>query len=157
MTISWTELLGRRGRGAREIAAALAEAVEAGSLGPGERLPTHRELARLLGIGVGTATRAYALARERRLISGEVGRGTFVLAAEGEEPERSRLLAAPQAEVDLGLNLPLALPSADTRAVARAPNDEALISPATKRTAAEVSSGTPRVVMLITPAKALAP
>ena len=120
MTIDWRALLGPGGRGAREIAEALGKAIEAGSLGPGERLPTHRELARVLGVSVGTVTRAYALARDRRLVTGEVGRGTFVAALEGEDPERSRLLAAPDVEVDLGLNLPLATPEVDERVVARA-------------------------------------
>ena len=121
MTLVWTELLGSRRRGARELADALGRAIAEGRLAPGERLPAHRELARTLGIGIGTVTRAYALAAERRLVSGEVGRGTFVRAqAPGEEPERSRLLTGPHAEVDLGLNLPLCTPVEDERAVARA-------------------------------------
>ena len=36
-----------------------------------------------IGVTIGTVGRAYALVRERGLVSGEVGRGTFVL---GREP-----------------------------------------------------------------------
>ena len=61
---------------------ALASAVEsditAGRLKPGERLPTHRDLAWHLGVTVGTVSRGYAEALRRGLLTGEVGRGTFV-------------------------------------------------------------------------------
>jgi len=49
-----------------------------GRLVGGERLPTQRALADLLGVTVGTVTRGYAEASRRGLLSGEVGRGTFV-------------------------------------------------------------------------------
>jgi DNA-binding transcriptional MocR family regulator len=85
------------------IAEALAEEARGGRLRPGTRLPTHRELADRLGVTVGTITRAYAEATRRGLVSGEVGRGTFVRAA-----ARPALLAhAPDASlVDLSANLP---------------------------------------------------
>lgn len=54
-------------------------AIHAGELRPGDRLPTHRRLASHLKVGIGTVTRAYSDARARGLLSGEVGRGTFVL------------------------------------------------------------------------------
>src|SRR5882672_1788053 len=57
---------------------ALQADIEAGVLAPGTRLPTQRELASRLGIAIGTVSRAYALAEERGIVSGEVGRGTFV-------------------------------------------------------------------------------
>lgn len=60
------------------IAEHLARDVSAGRLKPGERLPTHRDLAWNLKVTVGTVTRAYAEAERRGLISGEVGRGTYV-------------------------------------------------------------------------------
>jgi DNA-binding transcriptional MocR family regulator len=60
------------------IADAIAESVERGELRPGDRMPTHRDLADLLGVTVGTVTRAYAEAIRRGLIVGETGRGTFV-------------------------------------------------------------------------------
>lgn len=56
----------------------LANAISSGSLSPGDRLPTHRELARLVGASLGTVTRAYDEAERRGLVEGHVGRGTFV-------------------------------------------------------------------------------
>lgn len=58
---------------------AIAEAVQTGTLPPGERLPPQRELAWKLGVTTGTVGRAYAMAEQRRLVSGQVGRGTYVL------------------------------------------------------------------------------
>jgi DNA-binding transcriptional MocR family regulator len=120
MTILWSELLAGRRRSARDIADALARAVESGALPAGERLPTHRDLSRQLGVSVGTVTRAYALAARRHLVSGEVGRGTFVRVPEVGSTQRSRLLDLPAADVDLGLNLPGYLPACDEPAVAAA-------------------------------------
>lgn len=80
MTIWSPDLSGRSGSLTHAIVAALSEEVEAGRLEAGTRLPTHRELADQLGVAIGTVTRAYALARRRGLVSGEVGRGTFVSA-----------------------------------------------------------------------------
>lgn len=60
------------------IVDALATDISGGLLHPGDRLPTHRELARRLGVNVGTVTRAYGEAERRGLTGGEVGRGTFV-------------------------------------------------------------------------------
>src|ERR1700687_3052142 len=70
----------------RRVAAALREDVASGRLRPGTRLPTHRELARALKTTVVTASRAYREAAGWGLIRGEVGRGTFVLAAGGGGP-----------------------------------------------------------------------
>jgi len=76
---SWApEIRQRRGPRYLAIADALADDAGAGRLRPGTRLPTHRELADRLGLTVGTVTRAYAEAARRNLVSGEVGRGTFV-------------------------------------------------------------------------------
>lgn len=60
------------------IADALARDFEGGLIESGEKLPTHRDLARTLGVNVVTVTRAYAEAARRGLVEGEVGRGTFV-------------------------------------------------------------------------------
>jgi len=60
------------------VAGAIARAIDNGELPPGAQLPPQRDLAEKLGVTVGTVSRAYALARKRRLIVGEVGRGTFV-------------------------------------------------------------------------------
>lgn len=60
----------------------LADRIEAdigeGVLAGGAKLPPQRDLAYDIGVTVGTVGRAYALLRERGLVSGEVGRGTYV-------------------------------------------------------------------------------
>jgi len=61
-----------------QIVAALENDIATGKLAVGQRLPTHREMATRLGLSIGTVSRAYAIAESRGLISGEVGRGTFV-------------------------------------------------------------------------------
>lgn len=60
------------------VAAAIAKGIDNGELPPGTQLPPQRDLAERLGVTVGTVSRAYALAKRRRLVDGEVGRGTFV-------------------------------------------------------------------------------
>ena len=62
----------------RALADQLANDIGSGLLKSGERLPTHRALARALRVNIGTVTHAYAEARSRGLIDGEVGRGSFV-------------------------------------------------------------------------------
>ena len=57
---------------------ALAAQIRSGDLPPGTRLPTHRRLAEHHGIALVTATRVYAELEAMGLVSGEVGRGTFV-------------------------------------------------------------------------------
>lgn len=60
----------------------LADGIEAAiadrTVPDGGRLPPQRNLAFDLGVTVGTVSRAYALLHERGLVSGEVGRGTYV-------------------------------------------------------------------------------
>jgi DNA-binding transcriptional MocR family regulator len=106
MTNWQPELSTHRGPIYRAIADALAADIRAGRLPVGTRLPTHRDLAWNLKVTVGTVTRAYAEAERRGLISGEVGRGTYVRPI-GTAPEVT-LRNAPQGPdfVDLGLNRP---------------------------------------------------
>lgn len=75
--------------------------VESGTLKPGTRLLPQRDMANLLGLSVGTVSRAYAEAEARGLISGEVGRGTFV---QRRRPPASG--DASQITVNLALNIP---------------------------------------------------
>jgi DNA-binding transcriptional MocR family regulator len=86
------------------IADAIGREIEAGRLKPGARLPTQRVLARQLGVTLTTVTRAYVEAQRRGLLSGEVGRGTFVRpsALEIEAPEHGVL--------DLAVNALMPLP-----------------------------------------------
>ncbi len=60
------------------LAQALADMIQDGTLQEGERLPTHRSLARLLGVTIGTVSSAYAETCQRNLTEGIIGRGTFV-------------------------------------------------------------------------------
>lgn len=60
------------------LADALAGDIQAGRLRAGERLPPQRDLADALGVNVTTVTRGYTEADRRGLISGQIGRGTFV-------------------------------------------------------------------------------
>ncbi len=77
---SWTPVLSEQtGLQYERLADAIAEAVRKGELSPGAKLPPQRDLAWKLGVAVGTVSRAYQLAEQRRLISGQVGRGTYVL------------------------------------------------------------------------------
>jgi GntR family transcriptional regulator/MocR family aminotransferase len=60
------------------IADMIQEAIVAGYLPAGTRLPTVRQLAQDLGVGLTTSVGAYKRLREGGWIQGEVGRGTFV-------------------------------------------------------------------------------
>ncbi|MFK3740771.1 PLP-dependent aminotransferase family protein [Massilia sp. TN1-12] len=96
LTIWFPRLAARGGPRFLQIADALQAAVEDGSLKPGDRLPTQRQLAAQLGIDLTTVTRAYDDARRRNLLEGRGARGTYV--------------AAPKAELtsvlDLSMNTP---------------------------------------------------
>lgn len=62
----------------KRLVDALAADIRAGRLPPGTRLPTHRKLAAKQRIALATATRVYAELAAIGLVSGEIGRGTFV-------------------------------------------------------------------------------
>ncbi|HEY6554427.1 MAG TPA: GntR family transcriptional regulator, partial [Vicinamibacteria bacterium] len=118
MTMWRPRLEGRAGPRYRAIAEAIAEDAARGRLLPGSRLPTHRELADRLGVTVGTVTRAYGEAARRGILTGEVGRGTFV---RGGPVEPAAFRFASQAEpglIDMSVNLPPAPP--DPAALAQA-------------------------------------
>lgn len=72
----------------------LADSIErdifSGTIPVGEKLPPQRDLAYDLGVTVGTVGRAYGLVRERGLVSGEVGRGTYVLDRSTPMPQSAR-------------------------------------------------------------------
>jgi 2-aminoadipate transaminase len=65
----------------RQLYEHIKNCIELGTLGPGERLPATRELAGQLGLNRATVSSAYDLLETAGLISGHVGRGSFVTAS----------------------------------------------------------------------------
>ncbi|MBD1557368.1 PLP-dependent aminotransferase family protein [Vibrio sp. S9_S30] len=61
-----------------QVADAIAQQIEKGTLIANDKLPTHRALADTLGVTVGTITRAYAEAERRGLVEARVGAGTYI-------------------------------------------------------------------------------
>nr|WP_246088743.1 PLP-dependent aminotransferase family protein [Phreatobacter stygius] len=89
----------------KAIADELAGEIEAGRLRPGERLPPQREFAYRRGIAASTAARVYAALMRKGLVTGEVGRGTYVRSTTAlAGPALSEPGAAP---IDLELNFPM--------------------------------------------------
>ena len=62
----------------RSLAECLIRAIEAGELQGGDQLPTHRELSKSLQLSVQTISRSYEELIRRGVVTGEIGRGTFV-------------------------------------------------------------------------------
>lgn len=77
--------------------------IASGRLKPGTRLLPQRDMAQKLGLSVGTVSKAYAEAEQRGLISGEVGRGTFV---QRRRPDQRDVHGNPNAIINLALNVP---------------------------------------------------
>ena len=102
MTLAeWTpDISGHTGPKADAIADAICDAIRAGTLKPGDRLPPHRELAWRLNVSVGTVTRAYAETQRRGVLAGRVGSGTYV--REDTPPaQRFALDPVPDGMIDL--------------------------------------------------------
>src|SRR5882757_7307248 len=101
--MDWTPTLeDRAGPAYRRIVEALSADIASGRLRRGQQLPTHRSLAKALGLDLTTVTRAYSEARQRGLTEARVGQGTFV--AESLTPVRHTESPAPV--FDLSMNLP---------------------------------------------------
>jgi DNA-binding transcriptional MocR family regulator len=81
---------------------ALEADIATGRVKPGMRLLPQRDMAQRLDLSVGTISKAYAEAEQRGLISGEVGRGTFV---QRRRPE-ARGHGSPETTINLALNVP---------------------------------------------------
>ena len=86
---------------------AITRAIASGELQPGARLPPQRRLAWALGWNPSTTMQAYREAARRHLVSGEVGRGTYVLAG-SQEATLFRLQHADEhaMRIDLRTNVP---------------------------------------------------
>jgi GntR family transcriptional regulator len=61
-----------------QLAGRIRTALREGRLGPGDRLPSVRELAEAAGVNVNTARAVYARLESEGLVRSEHGRGTFV-------------------------------------------------------------------------------
>jgi DNA-binding GntR family transcriptional regulator len=57
---------------------AITEQIRAGELTPGDKLPTYAQLADQYKVSVSTAQAALRILRDRGLIEGQQGKGTFV-------------------------------------------------------------------------------
>jgi len=89
------------------IAEALAADITAGRFNAGDRLPTHRDLAWRLGVTIGTVSRAYAEAARRGLVSGEIGRGTYVRTL---SPVVTQAMSGATPDVDAFIDMTLNFP-----------------------------------------------
>ncbi len=98
MTMWLPDLTDRQGPKYLAIADAIGDAITQGMLSDGAKLPPQRNLAYDLGVTLGTVTRAYAEARRRGLVGGEVGRGTYVQSPGDHQPDGFIALAPEQAD-----------------------------------------------------------
>ncbi|MDJ0391117.1 PLP-dependent aminotransferase family protein [Roseomonas sp. E05] len=102
-------LLPQQGPHYLAIVEALAQDIAAGHVPQGSRLLPQREMAQRLGLAVGTVAKAYAEAERRGLVTGAVGRGTFVNlppAASSRGTVAQLPARLPLRPLDMGLNAP---------------------------------------------------
>jgi 2-aminoadipate transaminase len=71
----------------RQVFQQLKDSISTGKLPKGARLPATRELAGLLGLNRTTISAAYELLESEGLISGQVGRGSFVTGGAERDPQ----------------------------------------------------------------------
>ncbi len=107
MTIWIPDLTDRTGPLYQSISDAIARDIETGQLEAGAKLPPQRDLADAMGIALTTVTRGYAEAERKGLVSGEVGRGTFV---RRERPHRNNSRYDANAPIDMTANSLLPYP-----------------------------------------------
>jgi DNA-binding transcriptional MocR family regulator len=80
--------------------------IRSGSLAPGTRLPTHRQLATTHGLALATASRVYTELEAMGLVSGETGRGTFVREITLSPGQGIGQVAVAAGMIDLNFNYP---------------------------------------------------
>ena len=80
LALSLDRAAGRKYPLGHQVADELRRRIQAGTLGPGERLPPVRTLAGALGVTPETVAVAYKRLVEEGYLRGEIGRGTFVAA-----------------------------------------------------------------------------
>lgn len=91
----------------RALAQALIQAIDAGEVKPGDRLPTHRDLAYRLGLSIQTVSRAYDELSRLDIITGEVGRGTFVRARSAETHRPWHRIRDSESVIDCSMLMPV--------------------------------------------------
>ncbi|MDR3590798.1 MAG: PLP-dependent aminotransferase family protein [Negativicutes bacterium] len=89
------------------IADALEKDIRAGLLQPGQRLPPQRDLAKMIGVNLSTLTRAFRESETRGLISGTVGRGTYIASDVQVPAAMSSREESDDCLLEMGLVLPL--------------------------------------------------
>ena len=91
------------------LAEHIAQSIVDGCLLPGERLPTHRELAMYTELSLQTVTKAYTELARWGVVKGEVGRGSYV--AEPKEIKFPFLMERTQGDLlDLSISRPVGGP-----------------------------------------------
>jgi len=90
----------------KSLVDSFAEAIRSGSMPPGTRLPTHRQLAAEHGLALVTASRVYAELEAMGLVSGETGRGTFVREISLPPGQGSGQMSVAAGMLDLNFNYP---------------------------------------------------
>lgn len=89
------------------LAQCLVRAVETGDVKAGTRLPTHRALAFELGLSVQTVSRAYEELTRLGVISGHVGRGSYVREKPAETPLPWHRLTRDDRVIDCSMLVPV--------------------------------------------------
>ncbi|WP_430441803.1 PLP-dependent aminotransferase family protein [Shinella sp.] len=84
-------------------------AIKSGKLVKDDKLPAHRDLAYDLKISIQTVSKAYDVLARRGLVSGEVGRGTYVKAG-GAAPPSPYIAERLANEIDLSIVTPICTP-----------------------------------------------
>lgn len=113
VTMTILSIEGCTGPKYKALANRIQEAVNDGSLRPGDRLPTHRQLAEELHVTVGTVTRAYAEAERRRLVEARVGSGTFIRGSSLPTNQFQVSDSTVDTGIDLGFSVALELDQAE--------------------------------------------
>lgn len=103
-----------------QLAALIRAALQDGTLAPGDRLPSVRELADAAGVNVNTARSVYARLESEGVVRSEQGRGTFVSGSSGDDAATRRELRRQIAQLEGALaRLPPPPALAGDRAVSR--------------------------------------
>jgi DNA-binding transcriptional MocR family regulator len=85
------------------IADAIERDINHGILKPGEKMPPQRSIAKTIGVNLTTISRAYKEAEKRGLISGAVGKGTYVSQNDKKNTTLPEVLGKDDEIIELGL------------------------------------------------------